>query len=275
MQVASIEELTRECVGFVLRGANVGCKFSFSPDLHLVNIDRGQISQVIQNIVINANQAMDEGGMIHIYGKNIEHVKSEDIPLENGAYVQLTFEDNGPGIPGDVLCNIFDPYFTTKSSGNGLGLAIVYSILKKHNGLVTVNSEIGKGTTFSIYLPASQDSLPDRNETHALLKGEGRILFMDDEEDIREMMSLMLASLGYEVTTVNDGVEACRLYQEKRDINEAFDIVILDLTIPGGMGGKETIRRLIELDPGVMAVVSSGYSCDDVVENFRDYGFQE
>ena len=273
LRVSSVEELTRDCVGFVLRGSNVGCRFYFSRDLRLVNIDRGQISQVIQNIVINANQVMNEGGMIYISGKNIDHVKSKKNPLETGSYVRLSFRDTGDGIPGEILGKIFDPYFSTKCSGNGLGLAIVYSILKKHNGQVTVTSKEGKGTTFRIYLPASKGSLPDKVKAHPVSKGTGKILLMDDEEDIREMMLLMLSGLGYQAVLAADGEEAVRLYQREMDSDEPFDIVILDLTVPGGVGGQEAIRRIKKINPGVRAVVSTGYSNDSVVRNYRDFGF--
>jgi CheY-like chemotaxis protein len=200
----------------------------------------------------------------------------ENLPLPVGRYVRVSIEDFGCGITAENLAKIFDPYFTTKEKGSGLGLATAYSILKRHEGLITVESELGKGSIFHLYLPASNAPAPiSSSDTTIQLRGsgKGRILAMDDEPGIRTLLSAILKHFGYEITTVADGAEAIREYKKARDSGKPYVAVIMDLTIPGGMGGKETIRALREIDPGIRAIVSSGYSNDPVLAEYQKYGF--
>lgn len=275
-QAASIAEVIRESVEFALRGSNLKPEFDFAPDLSVVEIDTGQMSQVVQNLVINAKHAMPEGGVLRISGRNILVSGRENLPLVPGRYVRISVEDFGCGISPENLGRIFDPYFTTKEKGSGLGLATTYSILKRHDGLITAESELGKGSTFYLYLPASDaPAPPSSSDTKIELRGsgKGRILVMDDEPSIRTLLSAILKHFGYDITTVPDGAEAIREYNEARERGEPYAAVIMDLTIPGGMGGKETIRALREIEPNIKAIVSSGYSNDPVLADYQRYGF--
>lgn len=226
--------------------------------------------------MINACQAMPAGGTVHIAAKNRIIAGRSGLPLEEGDYVEVTLQDQGLGISREHLDRIFDPYFTTKQMGSGLGLATVYSIVRGHGGHITVESELGAGTTFRICLPATRGKIRARKQEAATQTGpgaRGRVLVMDDEEMIRKMLSKMLPLTGYEVQVASDGAEAIELYARAGEAGQPFDAVILDLTVPGGMGGKETIRRLLEIDPDVKAIVSSGYSTDPIMSDFRSYGF--
>jgi two-component system, cell cycle sensor histidine kinase and response regulator CckA len=273
-KATSIVELAKDSARFALRGSNVRCDFSFPEDLWTVNVDIGQISQVINNMIINADQAMPEGGIINVRFGNVT-LAENDIPLLNtGEYVKISIKDQGIGISGEYLQKIFDPYFTTKQKGSGLGLATAYSIIKKHNGQITVDSKMGSGTTFHIYLPASKEKVLLHSADHKTkLKGSGKILFMDDEEAVRKTTGFMLGSLGYNVEFARDGDEATELYKKAIESGEPFDAVIMDLTIAGGMGGKEAVKKLIELNPDVKTIVSSGYSNDPVMSAYKQYGF--
>ncbi|MFC1716250.1 PAS domain S-box protein [Candidatus Poribacteria bacterium] len=276
LQTADIAGLLRDSVAFTLSGSNVGCEFSIPDDLWSVDIDEGQINQVINNLIINSQQAMPDGGKISISAENMAIGAASGLPLESGAYIKISVVDQGTGISQEHLQRIFDPFFTTKQMGSGLGLATSYSIIEKHNGHITVESQMGAGTTFHIYLPASPEGVltGEGEEEKKPITGEGRILVMDDEELIRELVSDMLTSIGYRVTTAIDGTEAIELYKAAMESEDHYDAAIIDLTIPGGMGGKETIQRLVEIDPEVKAIVSSGYSNDPIVANFREYGFR-
>jgi len=258
-----------------LRGSNVRCDFSISENLLPVEADEGQIGQVINNLVLNADHAMPEGGVIKINVDNFTLTPDNEFSLPAGPYLRATFEDHGVGIRPDHLAKVFDPYFTTKHKGSGLGLTVAYSIIDKHNGRLTVESDIGRGTTFTIYLPASEKTTsPPADEEKRLFIGKGRILVMDDEEFIRDLAIQMLTKMGYEVSVATDGKEAIEMFRQAQKTEEPFDIVIMDLTVPGGMGGKEAIQKLKILDPNVKALVSSGYSNDPIMSNFRRYGFQ-
>jgi CheY-like chemotaxis protein len=218
---------------------------------------------------------MAEGGIVAISGENTALESASHLHLSPGDYVRLTVQDQGGGIHEAHLQRIFDPYFTTKRKGSGLGLTIVYSIIEKHGGRITVDSEPGMGTTFRIYLPASPGgTLDPAGPEEALTRGSGRILVMDDERFIRTLAAEMLGKIGYEAELARDGDEAVQLYGHEIASGRHFDAVILDLTIPGGMGGRETMTRLSEIDKGVRAIVSSGYSNDPVMASFRDYGFK-
>ncbi len=276
-KTASIAQLVRDTVGFSLRGSNVRCEFSIAADLWPAEVDAGQISQVIQNLAINADQAMPAGGTLHVDCGNVELTAEHPrLGLKPGRYLCITVRDEGIGIPEDNLKKIFDPYFTTKPKGSGLGLATTYSIVKNHGGIVDVSSKPGDGTTFHIFLPASDKpavvaetvELEAPKHTHG-----GRILVLDDEDAICALVSCALEELGYVVTEAYDSLMAIKMYEDAMKVGKRFDLVISDLTIPGGMGGLEAVRRLREIDPAVKAIVSSGYAMDPIMADFRKHGF--
>ncbi|OHB70779.1 MAG: hypothetical protein A2W23_04625 [Planctomycetes bacterium RBG_16_43_13] len=274
-KLSSISKLVEESASFALRGSNIRCEFSIPDGIWPVEIDEGQINQVINNIVINAQQAMPSGGTIGIKCDNVTIGKKDNIPIQHREYVLITIVDTGIGISKEYIHKIFDPYFTTKQRGSGLGLATSYSIIRNHNGHITVDSKTGVGSAFYIYIPASPNAvIPEEYTREGVVMGKGRVLIMDDEMVIRDVASEMLKNVGYEVETAKDGEEAIELYKRAKDSDRPFDAVIMDLTIPGGMGGKDAIKELIELDPAAKVIVSSGYSNDPIVANFREYGFK-
>ncbi len=269
-----VSELIRDSVTFALGGSNVTCEFQIDDDLKPVDADVGQISQVYNNIVINAQQAMPEGGALTVCANNVTISDEDTLPISSGDYVLLSITDEGQGIPPENVEKIFDPFFTTKEKGTGLGLSISYSIVKNHDGYIGVRSKVGVGTTFLIYLPVSAARYIQRDpdlSRHGV--GKGRVLVMDDEEAIRDVALTMLVGLGYEADTAREGREALDKFIGALGIKRPFDLVIMDLTIKGGMGGLETLGRLREIDPFVKAVVSSGYSNDPVMADFRTHGF--
>jgi signal transduction histidine kinase len=277
-QISSIAEVIQTSADFVLRGSKVACRYDFPAELWSVEIDPGQMSQVIQNLVINAIQAMPEGGTIDIRAQNVGKGTALNQALSASNLVSIQIQDTGAGIPPALLEKIFDPYFTTKDSGSGLGLAICHSIVEKHNGKITAQSKPGQGTTFTITLPAVQTPAPPAavvtaNQALGLPTRTGRILIMDDDAQIRMMLERMLTLFGYEVLQANEGGEALALYQQQQAAGAPVDLVIMDLTIPGGMGGQETVAKLHQLDPEAKAIVASGYGQDPVMANYRDYGF--
>ena len=273
---ADLAHLVKESASFAARGSNVRCEFNFPSTPLYSEIDEGQFVQVIHNLTLNAVQAMPEGGEVHIGGETTDLSARNGLSLDAGRYVKLSIQDHGTGIKTEHLKKIFDPYFTTKQKGSGLGLAVAYSVVEKHHGHLSVDSELGKGTTFVVYLPALPDmELKPIDDTHIHHSTGGRILVMDDEELIRQLATQMLQKMGFAVTVAEDGRETVRLYREALKVEQPFDAVILDLTIPGGMGGKETVEKLIDLDPDVKAIVSSGYSNDPVLSNYGRYGFRQ
>jgi PAS domain S-box-containing protein len=274
-KATSILAVVREAAGFALRGSNVRSRIEEAEDLWLADADVGQISQVINNLVINAKQAMPSGGVVTIALRNVLVSESSGVPLAPGHYVKISVADQGTGIPKEHLQKIFDPYFTTKQAGSGLGLAAVYSILSKHNGHIAVESELGAGATFHLYLPAAVTPLePVEPVKCEPISGQGKVLLMDDNDMVRSMAAEMLAFMGYAVVTARDGLEAADVFRKAKEAGEPFDAVILDLTIPGGSGGVETLAKLREMDPAVKAIASSGYSNDPVMARFAEYGFQ-
>ena len=273
--VVHLPDLVSESVAFALRGSNLKCHSAFKPDLKLVEVDQGQIGQVLNNLVINAVQAMPQGGLINISAENVVLGVDNPMNLKPGEYVKLTLTDQGTGIPKGHIDRIFDPYFSTKQKGSGLGLSVAYSIVDKHDGNITVESELGAGATFHVFLPATNKT--SRNAVghkSKIFKGKGRVLVMDDEKLIRDIVVQFLTVMGFEAAKAEDGRQAMELYREAKESGHAFDVVIMDLTIPGGMGGKETITKLLAYDPAAIAIVSSGYSNDPIMSNCEAYGFK-
>ncbi|MDD3845466.1 MAG: response regulator [Syntrophorhabdaceae bacterium] len=269
-KVSSIADNLRETAQLALTGTGVTCRFDIAEDLFSVSIDEGQINQAIGHIVINAHQAMPQGGTLLIGAQNV--VLENAAPnLAAGRYVRINITDNGMGIPEEHLDCIFDPYFTTKQKGSGLGLAICYSIIRNHQGSISVESTLGVGSTFHIYLPVydAPFSGERRNKQDMSDAIGGNVLVMDDEEAILEIIGDILAYHGFTVDFARDGEEALCLYQERK-----YDAVILDLTVPGGMGGREAMKELLRVDPMVRAIVSSGYSNDPIMSDYRQYGFK-
>jgi len=274
-KTAAITDLLKETALFALRGSNVQCHFEIADDLSPAEIDEGQIAQVINNLVINADQAMPDGGIITVSAVNAKIRNSKRLPLKPGRYLQITVQDTGPGIDPDNIDKIFDPYFSTKKTGSGLGLASCYAIIKKHDGYIHVESKKNQGATFTFYLAASNAPVLDYREDVHEAGGEqtGRILIMDDEEMILELSRELLSIHGFDVAVSTDGKEAIAAYQKALQEGNPFDVVIMDLTIPGGMGGKEAIQQLRVIDPTVKAIVSSGYSMDAAMADFASHGF--
>lgn len=276
-KAASITEVLKDAAGFTLSGSNISCEFCIPDNISPVDIDEGQINQVIHNLIINAQQAMPLGGKIKIKAENITvdgDIEEQSLPLDAGKYVKITVQDHGIGIPDEHIDKIFDPYFTTKQQGNGLGLATAYSIVRNHDGLITVESKVSSGATFNIYLPCSNEEVIIKKRTEeSITAGRGKVLVMDDEETVRSVAGEMLKVIGYEACFARDGLEAINLYRKAQEIGEPFNAVIMDLTIAGGMGGEEAVQRLLEIDPNVKAIVSSGYSNDPIMADFKKYGF--
>lgn len=277
IKAAPVPEFVRQAATFALTGTNAVCDFRFPRGLWHALLDEGQMSQVIGNLVLNAQQAMPAGGTIHVSAENVDlpgEGAVPGVPLGPGRYVRISVRDEGVGIPRDLIDRIFDPYFTTKQKGSGLGLAAVYSIVRSHDGHIAVESEPGHGACFHIYLPGAgqPQAAVSRGEQKPPSSG-GRILFMDDEESIRRVIGELLRRFGHDVTVARDGAEAVDLYTSAMESSAKFDLVILDLTVPAGVGGKAAMDQLRAIDPGVRAVVSSGYSNDPVMSDFRSHGF--
>ncbi len=270
----SISDVVEKTAGFVLLGSKVRWEASFDPDIRNVEIDKGQVSQVIQNVLVNASQAMPMGGAIGIRGETVSINGGGVLPLEPGDFVRVSVTDEGIGIPVDHQARIFEPFFSTKDDGRGLGLATSYSIMKQHGGCIDVQSRPGEGTTFYLYFPVSHAD-PDHPESEGGLDSEmsGTVLVMDDEDSVRRVMGDMLTALGCKVEFTRDGNEAVELFEKRwTEQKPPFDLVILDLTVPGGMGGDVALRHLKKIDPTVKAVATSGYTNDPVLAKY-DYGF--
>lgn len=275
-KVISLQRQVHEAVSLMLRGSNIRPVLNVPPTLQAIRADEGQISQVLNNLIINASQAMPGGGILTITGSN--EIVPEDNPfnINAGPYTRLCVQDTGCGISPDDLPKIFDPYFSTKISGTGLGLASAYSIIQRHKGHISAASTVGAGTTFTILLPsigAQSEEMVLVPEKTAKTSSGGSILVMDDEEMIRDIATQMLGFLGYEVTTCADGARAIELYQASLQSQKTYAAVIMDLTIPGGLGGKDAAEHILAVDSSAHLIVSSGYSSDPVIANFRQYGF--
>ncbi|HEY5998278.1 MAG TPA: PocR ligand-binding domain-containing protein [bacterium] len=271
-----LEPVVENAVRFALSGSSISHTLEVTPDLWPAEADAGQLAQVIQNIVLNADDAMGGHGSIDIRLENVpaDGARAPTLPAE-GRFVRIAIRDNGSGIPPENLERIFDPYFTTKTKGSGLGLATSYSIVRGHGGVIDVDSEPGRGSTFSVYLPAADGAAPAERAAPAAAgtAARGRILLMDDEPLVRDVATEMIGALGHEVRCAADGETAVTMYRRARESGEPFDVVILDLTIRGGMGGEEALRQIKAVDPGAVAVVSSGYADKGVVADFRTFGF--
>ncbi len=260
----------------MLHGSQVSCTYSAPEDLWDVDVDSGQIGQVIQNIIINAQHAMPEGGSIAIKCTNIHDAATEaHLSIDNGNYVRVTIKDTGVGVSKAIIDKIFDPYFSTKQRGSGLGLAICHSIINKHEGFITVESLPGQGTVFTLYLPAvpttEATTIKKANDTSATKAC--RIMVMDDDKMIRDVAQAQLENLGHEPVMVSNGRQAIDKYQELQDNNTPVDIIIMDLTIPGGIGGREAAEKLLAIDPDAKLIVASGYSNDPVMADYQKHGF--
>src|SRR5437868_5536808 len=280
-KTASIGKLIQDTVSFSLRGSRNRSEFDFASDVAPAEIDAGQISQVIANLVVNADQAMPNGGTLYVSCDNFCYDTHDAVipDLAPGDYVRVRIRDEGVGIPEKYVKRIFDPYFTTKAKGNGLGLATAYSIIRNHNGLMTVESKVHVGTTSARYLPAAaieQEETPVEVTPQPTeeITGTGRVLVVDDEDAIRDLVEFTLTRLGYEVSQAATALQGVELYHQKLRAGKRFDLVILDLTLPGGMGGKEALKKLIEVDPTVNAIVSSGYATAATMSRYHVFGFR-
>ncbi len=276
--VQSLPEILKDSTSFVLAGSNVKCSYDIDQSLWAISLDKGQINQVIQNLILNADQSMPDGGTIHITCSNIRLGDNDIAGMKSGNYVRLTIADTGEGIDPEVINSIFDPYFSTKEKssdkGSGLGLSIVHSIITKHDGGIFVQSNPGKGTTFTVYLPATQITVLHSVESEPLLpQGKGTVLLMDDEETIHMVAKEMLAYLGYKTVHANTGEEAIEIYSEYLKKEQPIDMVIMDLTIPGGMGGNIAVKKILAINDKAKVIVSSGYSDDPILQDYKKAGF--
>ncbi len=283
----SIGKLLREIVTSTFEGSNIQFEFSISNDVKPITVDILQIKQVASNIAVNAKEAMQNEGILKVSCENVVITKKDNLTLDQGEYIKLSFKDQGRGISKIDLAKVFDPYFSTKdkssNKGEGLGLALCHSIISNHKGLITVKSEPGIGSMFVIYLPysTSKDSDLKIKKRESLSKtpeqqaetGKGKILLMDDEKSIRILLSRVIKKLGYDIETCTEGKEAIEIYQNATKSNKPFDVAILDLTNKYGMGGQETMKKLLEIDCNTKGIVITGYSDEPVVNNFRAYGF--
>ena len=274
-RIESLPELIRESAEFVLHGTGVACNYLIAEDLWMVEVDRGQVGQVIQNLVINSRHAMPEGGTITLSCENVvDNELAMFQGLHNEKYVRIVLQDTGVGIPEQMLEKVFDPYFSTKQEGSGLGLAITHSIIDKHDGYIQVHSQVGHGTTFTIYLPASQEGVVEKTVlVPGATSGTGTILIMDDEEMVLKVTTQMLEHLGFTVVTTRDGKEALAGYRRLLDEGRSVTAIIMDLTIPGGMGGKEAVHEIHQINASAKVIATSGYSTDPIMANCQEYGF--
>ncbi len=272
----ALTHLLRESCAFALQGSKCRAVVAAPTDLWPVDADAGQIGQVVHNLALNAHQAMPEGGTVAVQARNIEVGLDYPLPLPPGRYVAVSVSDRGPGIPAETLLRVFDPFFSTKSTGSGLGLATSYSILKRHDGHIAAESPPGGGAVFTFHLPAANAPVEIAPELArpVVSQGRGRVLVMDDDEWIRRLALECLQVLGYEAEAAPGGEEAIAQWRAAAALGTPFDVVIMDLTVPGGVGGSEALARLRSLDPRVRAIVSSGYSDDPVLARYADHGFR-
>jgi PAS domain S-box-containing protein len=271
-KMVSLSKLVRETVNFALCGSNIKAVFQIPENLWMVDADEGQIIQVINNLIINAEQAMIGGGTINIIGENVTY--DTDSKYEPGRYVKLIIIDHGEGIPEEIIGKIFDPFFTTKTVGSGLGLSTSYSIIKKHDGYLELEASSETGSTFMVLLPiAKEKSVATGLSKKINIAIKAKVLLLDDEDVIRTACGELLSLFGYQVVLAREGREAVELYQQAKEAGEPFMAIVMDLTIPGGMGGLETMSILRRIDPDIKAIISSGYTNDPVIADYKKYGF--
>lgn len=277
IEPADLANLVREIVHFDLAGSNVNPVLSYEQQLWRANIDKGQIQQVFSNLIINANQAMPNGGNLYINLANCNNSSGTILNLSPGSYVKAEIRDEGEGIALETQKNIFDPYFTTKANGTGLGLASAYSIVSQHKGLITVTSEIGKGTLFEVYLTASQEnglqSEKQIGDKEKAMNKKHKVLLVDDDSEVCNVGTNLLKALSCSVVIANNTLQAVDKFTEAKKQNQPFDIAILDLTIPGELGGADTVKRLLQIDQNTKMIVSSGYSDSPIMANYKEFGF--
>ncbi|HSW59326.1 MAG TPA: ATP-binding protein, partial [bacterium] len=270
----SLLPFLKETVQFALSGSNVSCNFDLPENLWSCSFDKSQIEQVVDNLVINARQAMINGGTIWFSATNIHLSENEHPSLLSGDYIKISIRDCGTGISKEVMPKIFDPYFTTKAEGDGLGLSTSYSIITRHEGAIDVSSEPGKGAVFNVYLPALKNhAAPFQERNAAKYEGTGMILVMDDEDAILSMITEMLTVMGHSVICKSNGSDAVEFFKDKKRSGRRIVAMIFDLTIPGGMGGKEAVSEIRKLDADIPVFVASGYSEDPVMSDPNAYGF--
>ena len=275
-QVVDLKPALRSVVDFALTGSNLKAVYQIDPEMECVDADLGQISQVFDNLVINAREACRDGGLLDVWAGSVEVEAGQVVGLQPGRYVRVEIRDHGVGIPPEIVDKIFDPYFTTKPGGNGIGLATCYTTLKNHDGTLLVDSVVGQGSTFSIYLPVAQDG-PEQNPLPAAgtsAGGSSRLLLIDDDSLILSTMSRALRLHGYEVTTASEGAGGAALYRAALEKGESFDYVLLDANIPGGLGGEMALRALQEIDPEVRVILCSGYSASNLLSDWESLGFK-
>jgi PAS domain S-box-containing protein len=273
VRTTSVAQLLAASVDLARAGSQVRFNLAVPDDLWPAEIDAGQISQVFHNLLLNARQAVPESGIVEVRAENVV-IENSVLSINSGKYVRISVRDYGHGIPAEILPRIFDPYFTTKEAGRGLGLATAYSIVTKHQGHIRADSTVGQGTTFYIHLPASEMA-PVTQPAAVVRTGAGRILVMDDEQAIRRLLELMMSQLGYEVECASDGAEAVELFMRATASGRGFAGVLLDLTVPGRMGGKDAAEQLRKIDPSVKLIVSSGYADAPILSEFQKYGFDD
>ena len=279
-KAASLPDLLNRSVRFAASGSAVRCELTFADELWPGSVDPGQFSQLIHNLALNAVQAMPDGGTLFVTADNTTLEKGDSADLKPGRYLRIELRDQGPGIPSELAERIFDPYFTTKASGSGLGLASAYSIARRHGGTLELSRRVEPGACFVVWVPAADEAPRDALEPASVeqsraerSRAEGRILVMDDEPALRRMYTRLLAGMGYDVVTTQDGEEAVQAYRAARKAGRPFDLVLLDLTVPGAMGGKDAMALLRREDPQILGLVSSGYSNDPVLATPADHGF--
>jgi PAS domain S-box-containing protein len=272
-RACSLPKLVQDASSLAAAGSNVRCRFAFPKGMRAVHVDPGQFGQVIHNIVLNAVQAMPHGGNIDISAEEVTVPSGDDPSLEGGKYAKLVIRDDGSGVPPDIADKVFEPYFTTKAKGSGLGLTIVHSIVKRHGGAIRLKSKPGEGTEFTLYVPVSSERVRRDKTSEPPMTIEGRVLVMDDEPEVRWLLEKSLERLGCTVDVAERGERALELFENARNEGRPYHAVILDLTVVDGMGGLETMRRIRALDPAVPGIVSSGYSNDPVLAHPEQHGF--
>lgn len=274
----NLGEIVRDVTRFDLSGSNVMPVFEFKDDLWIANIDKGQIQQVFSNLTMNASQSMPDGGHLYIKLENVDNSEHIVPNLDADKYIKVTVRDEGTGIDKKHLHRIFDPYFSTKQTGSGLGLSMVYSIITRHKGQISTDSKPGTGTTFTLYLPASDarqlKETEQSGDEPSILERTTRILVMDDEDMVLGTIASMLEIIGYSIETSTGGEQAIEMYKQSIDAGKPFDIVIMDLTIPAGIGGKEAVKELLKINPEAKVIASSGYSTDPIMTDYSKYGFR-